>query len=133
MKKRNQKINFLSFLTVAVLLAAMLLTMFSCDNSSSVPEGKKSFVFEVVFADGTIQTYDIITDKTTVGEALLEKELISGEDGAYGLYVKTVCGETHIYEEDGKYWAFYINGEYGMTGVDQTNIEDRAIYGFKAE
>ena len=133
MKKMNNKFSLLSFLTVVVLLAAMLMTMISCDNNTPVSGDANSFTFEVVFADGTSKTYDITSEKATVGEALLDEGLISGEDSQYGLYVMTVCGEYHKYEEDGKYWAFYVNGEYGMTGIDSTNIEDGSVYTFKAE
>ena len=133
MKKMNNKFSLLSFLTVVMLLAAMLMTMISCDNNTPVSNDAKSFKFEVVFADGTSKSYDITSEKATVGEALLDEGLISGEDSQYGLYVMTVCDEYHKYEEDGKYWAFYVNGEYGMTGVDSTNIEDGSTYSFKAE
>ena len=37
------------------------------------------------------------------------------------------------YDTDGAYWAFYINGEYAMTGVDATSIEAGASYTLKAE
>ena len=37
------------------------------------------------------------------------------------------------YETTGTYWAFYINGEYGLTGVDKTDITDGATYTFKVE
>jgi hypothetical protein len=73
------------------------------------------------------------TDKTTVGAALLEVELIAGEDSQYGLYVKTVNGITLDYDKDGKYWAFYIDGEMAMSGVDSTDIAEGATYEFKAE
>ena len=73
------------------------------------------------------------TDKTTVGAALLEVELIAGEDSQYGLYVKTVNGITLDYDKDGKYWAFYIDGEMTMSGVDSTDIAEGATYEFKAE
>ena len=77
---------------------------------------------------------DIVkTDAVTVGEALLENGLIAGEDGDYGLYVKTVCGITADYDVDKTYWAFYINGEYAMSGVDKTDIADGAVYEFKIE
>ena len=84
-------------------------------------------------ADGTTKAYNVLTDKTTVGEALLDAQIIAGEDGQYGLYVKTVDGETLDYDTDGKYWAFYINGEYGMTGVDMTDITEGTAYEFRAE
>ena len=43
--------------------------------------------------------------------------LIAGEDSDYGLYVKTVNGVTVDYDTDGKYWAFYVDGEYAATDV----------------
>ena len=51
----------------------------------------------------------------------------------FSLYVKKVNGITADYDVDQTYWAFYINGEYGMTGVDATDIEAGATYTFKVE
>ena len=83
--------------------------------------------------EGNETKLTIHTDKTTVGEALLELGVIAGEDGQYGLYVKEVIGIEADYDKDGVYWAFYVNGEYAMTGVDQTEIVDGEAYAFKAE
>ena len=96
-------------------------------------EGKTVFAFVVVDGDGKETTFEIHTDKATVGEALLEVKLIEGEEGPYGLYVKTVNGTTLDYDKDGMYWSFYINGEYAMTGVDVTEIKAGETYSFKAE
>lgn len=137
MNKNTKHFRFLSLLLVTVLLAAMVFTMVSCNNDgsdTSTAEGEKvSFSFEVVFADGKTETYDIESTKKTVGEALLEKGMISGEDGQFGLYVKTVCGETHDYDTDATYWSFYVNDEISMTGVDATDIVEGTKYSFKAE
>lgn len=55
-------------------------------------------------------------------------------DGAeIGEGSKTVNGMTADYGKDGVYWAFYIDGEYAMTGVDATNITDGAQYAFRME
>ena len=96
-------------------------------------KGQTVFNFVVVDKDGTETKFEIHTDKPTVGEALLEIKLIEGEDGPYGLYVKTVNGITADYDVDQTYWAFYINGEMAMTGVDATNVEAGATYSFKVE
>lgn len=105
----------------------------SQSKATVLGEGAKVFSFTVTDADGNEKVYEIHTDKTTVGEALLELEIIAGEEGAYGLYVKTVDGITLDYDTDGMYWAFYENGEYAMTGVDSTDITEGAAYAFKAE
>ncbi len=98
-----------------------------------VGEGEIQFVFEIVDADGNVTKMAVNTDKKTVGEALVDNELVEGEDSEYGLYVKTVNGITADYDVDQTYWAFYIDGEYATTGVDQTDIVAGSTYSFKVE
>ena len=119
----------------------------AADESSEVPvaeesqeaqgtvlgEGQTHFMVTVVDKDGMETFFSVNTDKEILGEALLELGLIAGEEGAYGLYVKQVNGITADYDVDQTYWAFYINGEYAMTGVDSTNVEEGATYSFKVE
>ena len=68
-----------------------------------------------------------------MGEALLEQKLIAGEESAYGLYVKTVCGITADYDVDGTYWAFYIDDTYATSGVDTTDVVEGSTYTLKVE
>ena len=105
----------------------------STEDVTVLGEGTTVFSFIVVDGEGEEATFEIHTDKATVGEALLELELIEGEEGAYGLYVKTVNGITADYDVDQTYWGFYINGEMAMTGVDATEVEAGATYSFKVE
>ena len=121
----------------ALCLTAVILT--GCQDAAVPPNVeqeavvKKEFSFMVVDADGNEKAYTVQTEKETVGDALLEKGLIDGEKGAYGLYVKTVDGITLDFDKDGKYWAFYVNDTYAAKGVDATQIEDGVAYAFKAE
>ena len=94
---------------------------------------KTEFTFIVVDKDGKETPFTIATDKTYVGEALIDEGLIEGEEGPYGLYVKTVNGQTLDYDTDGMYWSFYVDGEYGLTGVDMTEIVPGTTDMFKAE
>ena len=87
----------------------------------------------VVDGEGNETVFEIHTDKETVGEVLLDLGLIEGEEGAYGLYVKTVNGITVDYDKDKAYWAFYVNGEYAVSGVDTTAITEGDTYSFKVE
>lgn len=98
-----------------------------------VGEGATAFTFEVVEADGNTTVFTVNTDKKTVGEALLDNALVEGEDSEYGLYVKTVNGITADYDVDQTYWAFYVDGEYAMTGVDTTDVVAGSTYSFKVE
>ena len=106
------------------------------DTSSDdgyIGQGSIEFKFTVTDIDGNETVFNIRTDKDTVGEALEDVDLISGEEGAFGLYVKSVNGIIADYDTDGTYWAFYANGEYSLTGVDQTKVENGASYAFKVE
>lgn len=96
-------------------------------TDTELGEGAKTLVVEVK-ADDRQVTFTIHTDKTTVGEAMQEHGLLEGEVGDYGLYVKKVNGILADYDVDQTYWGFYINGEYAMTGVDSTNIEEGVTY-----
>lgn len=96
-------------------------------------EGQTKFMFTVVDKEGNKSNFEIHTDKKTVGDALLDVNLIVGEKSQYGLYVKTVNGITADYDVDKTYWAFYVNDKYAAAGVDSTTIEEGATYSFKVE
>ena len=146
--KNKRFLSKLSLILCITLIAAMVCTMVSCDNkkdeevttaetsiettmetskSNVLGEGATTFKFTVRNGE-TEEEFEIHTDKTTVGDALIELGLIEGEEGPYGLYVKKVNGIVADFDVDGTYWAFYINGEYAMTGVDATEIEDGCTY-----
>ena len=103
------------------------------EDGATVGEGDKSFVTEVVDADGNTVKFTVQTNEKTVGEALQKLGVIDGEEGDYGLYIKTVNGITADYNKDGVYWAFYVDGEYAMTGADMTDVVDGTVYTFRVE
>lgn len=96
-------------------------------------EGSVTFYFNVTDANKETTYFQINTDKETVGEALVELGLVEGVEGDFGLYVKKVNGIVADYDVDGTYWAFYINGEYAMTGVDSTPVVAGDTYTFSVE
>lgn len=161
MQKKTDLKKLLSVILCIVLIAAMALFTTGCqdietpdtetstadsavadesitedtsdEKATVLGEGKTSFTFIVTGIEGKEDVFTINTDETTVGQALIKLGLIEGEDSTYGLYVKTVNGITVDYDKDGKYWAFYVNGEYASSGVDTTTIEQGAVYSFKVE
>ena len=129
MMKRTSMKKTLSLILCIVLIAAMALVTTGC---SGKPDDMA--VSDVItFSDGDTIGEGKNTELTVVGEALQELGLIDGEEGPYGLYIKTVNGETLDYDKDGKYWAFYIDGEYALEGIDLTEIAEGAAYRLKAE
>ena len=96
-------------------------------------EGASNFGLTIVDKEGVTHLYRVHTNVGMMGEALIEVDLIDGEQGPYGMYIKSVLGQVLDYETDGMYWAFYANGEYALTGVDQTPVEHDGEYMLKAE
>lgn len=131
-----KKFGFKKILSLILIAAIIMITAAGCGKKDTAPTNgaiSKSFTLTVTDKEGVETTFDVTTEKQTVGEALLDEGLIEGDDGEYGLYITKVNGIEAIYEEDGTYWAFYINGEYAMSGVDTTDVEDGAKYGLKVE
>ena len=137
----------LKTLSVISLILLAVIVFVACDSGVSAAgkwqdaayrkdtefgEGAKTVVVKVVVEEQTV-SFTLHTDKTYLGDALLEHELIEGDMGEFGIYVKKVNGILAEYETTGTYWAFYVNGEYAMTGVDKTEIVDGATYSFKVE
>lgn len=90
-------------------------------------EGATSIDVEVK-ADEKAITVTINTDAQNLEEALLENQLVQGEEGAYGLYIKTVNGILADYDVDGAYWAMYKDGEYLTTGANEISITSGEHY-----
>ena len=125
-----------------VLVISTLCTLLACSKTNATPtlwdsatyventtlgNGENTLVVEVKAEEKSV-TFTVYTDEDTVGEALLEHQLIDGENSDYGLYVKVVNGITADYDVDQSYWAFYIDGEYASTGVDSTMITEGSTY-----
>ena len=129
--------------TISVVLSVvLLLCLASCGNKvdkeglwenatylkdTKLGKGEKTLEVEIS-AGGQSVTLTVKTDKTTVGEALLEHDIIAGEESTYGLYVKKVNGITADFDVDQRYWAFYVNGEYATSGVDTATITEGTTY-----
>ena len=143
MMQTTKLARILSLILCMVLFVAMTLSAAGCGEDPSAAgtftdgatlgEGAASFTFIVTDKDAKSVSCTVKTDAATVGDALSALGLIAGENGAYGLYVKTVNGITADYDVDQTYWAFYIGGEYASTGVDSTPVTDGAVYEFKVE
>ena len=144
MKNHSTK-KLLSLVLAFVLTAALALT--GCSGTPAettapvaetlpatvLGEGSKSFDLTIVDKEGVTHLYEIHTDEEFVGFALIAHELIEGEEGPYGMYIKSVLGQVLDYETDGMYWSFYVGSEYALTGVDLTPITEGGSYMLKAE
>ncbi len=146
--KFNSKNKKLSRFLCMVLIVAMALCMGACgrkqsevapedvlilEDGKTYGEGATSFTLKVQDKEGNETTVTIQTDETMVGTALQNLKILSGEMHSYGLHVMTVNGISLDYNKDGMYWAFYINDEMALSGVDLTEIDPDSVYLLKPE
>ena len=145
MKTMNFK-KTLSCILCIVLITAMALCTTGCNDKTpsaygtitvtdgaTIGEGNTQFNLVITDGEGKATNVVVKTNKTTVGDALLELKVIGGDNGDYGLYIKEVNGVVADYDVNKTYWAFYINGEYAMSGVDTTDIVVGDNYALKVE
>lgn len=122
----------------AVLVLVCLLGLTACGNNVSkeglwenatyledttLGEGSTTFKMVVKAGEQSV-TFTVNTNKETVGAALLELNLIEGDNGMY----TKVNGITADYNVDKSYWGFFVNDAYANEGIDTTKIEKDSTY-----
>ncbi len=120
------------------LLIALVLIVATLTTGCSLfgPKGNneiKHFTVTITHKDGMTKSLTCSSNAKMVGDYLLSEGIVKGENGPYGLYIHEVDGERAVYEEDGAFWAFYVDGEQSLTGVDQTVLEDGKNYELRYE
>ena len=132
--------RLLSLALALLMICSMCIFTVSCGETNekmlytedaTLGTGAKTITFNVEHKDGTKIKFTIKTDRSLLSDALLEHNLIEGENGEFGIYVKKVNGITQDYDIDKSYWALYIDGEYALTGAYSTEITDGGEYTFK--
>ena len=128
--KKSTKIT-IAVLAAVVVIAAFVGVYFAFGPKTT--QGAKAITVEVVDNNGQTTTYETRTDAEYLRQALEELDdatdfAIEGEESDYGLYITTVNGITADYNADGAYWSVYVNGEYGMYGVDTQPVTDGDTY-----
>ncbi len=128
-------------ITLVLLALLMILSFVACatvektgvwENATyrkdrEFGEGEITVTVKVEAEEQSV-TFTLHTDEQYLGDALLAHDLIAGEEGPYGLYVKTVNGIVADYDEDQSYWNFTKDGELMMVGVDMAEIADGECY-----
>lgn len=135
-----KKQHILRTVTLLLLVLATIFTFAACadvdktgawetavyDRNTELGEGAKTITVKVV-ADGQELVFTLHTDKENLEDALVEHSLISGTEGAFGLYIKAVNGIIADYDTDKTYWRITKNGEDTL-GAKSTLIADGEQY-----
>jgi len=123
MSKKAKKI--LAVIILLVLVAASVFAYVQLSPKGST--GDKTITVLVIHGDSSQKEFSITTDAESLQDALEPEGLIEGEEGPYGLFIKTVDGET---ADDSKqqWWCITKGGESLMTGISDTMIVDGEQY-----
>ena len=118
------KKKLLGILAIIIAIGALVGVYYAFREKPA--EGLKHVSVEVVLSDGQSEIYETSTSALYLREVLDEidgitySEMING----FGPMVTEVNGETAIYEENGAYWAFFVNGEYCNYGISDQPVND---------
>lgn len=121
-------------LTVGALLVlvaggttAVLLTQ--ADDKKPAPSATQQADNQAPAATNTI-AYDGVEGKTAL-ELLKAKATVVTKDSDYGPYVDSINGVAG--GSEGKYWAFYVNGQMAPVGADayKTKTGDKIEWKFE--
>ncbi len=130
MKPRTAWILFITFVAAAMLGVYL-------NHRPKPMKGSKAITIEVLGKDEEKpKTYSGKTDAEYLSEAMDDFSAVGftyeASEGDWGLFVTTVDGVVAD-SEDSAYWAIYVNGEYGMYGVDQQPVTDGDTFRFAYE
>lgn len=121
-KKSNKKV-ILAVAILAVVFVAMAAVFFILRPKTA--EGSKAITIEVVNSARESKVYEVKTDAEYLRQAMEETKGLefSGTESEYGLTLETVNGEKTDFN-NGSYWGIFVNGEYGMYGIDTQPVYD---------
>lgn len=127
MKKEQKNIKRSIFAIAALLIVIATLFGVYQFTRGSVTQGAKSITVDVIHKDGSQKTFNYHTDREYLGEVLTDEELVSGDIGAYGMFITTVDGETAD-DTNQEWWCITKGNEQLNTSADQTPIADGDNY-----
>ena len=122
---KNKKM-VLAVVALVVVIGLMMGVYFA--TRPETMEGAKGYTVAVIHSDGQQKEFQLRTDAEYLGEALLEAELIAGEDGPYGLTVITVDGEDAVWDTDNAYWCIWIGEEMATVGISDIPVYDGSVF-----
>ncbi len=123
--KNNKK---LILAIVALVLVVGLMAFAWLNFGEKAVAGEKDITIEVINSKGESTVYELNTNAEYL-EGAMEEAKAQGFDyvaieGPYGLEVQSICGESGVYELDGAYWGFNVNGDYCNYGISQQPVND---------
>ena len=132
----NNRKNWL-YVTGGVLLALMLGLVYFL-NKPKPAAGAKHVTVTVKEEDGRETSYEADTNAEYLVQVLDELTkstdfVYETVDSDYGPYITSINNVVADYNVNQKYWAIYVNGEYGSYGIGEQPVTDGDVYTFTVE
>lgn len=118
--KKKGLIVALSIVLVVIIAAFAALIIKEKDN---VQTGEKTISVTIVNKDKTQELFKISTDAENLGDALLERNLVTEAEHKTGYYT-VINGIRADYTLDKAWWCFTQNGEMTTVGANDLPIKD---------
>ena len=122
----NDKKNTFGILILCIATIICIAFGFYAKDTLKTLATPKTVYVSVINGDDC-NVFSLTTTGDTLRDALDEISLVDGEDGAYGLFIKTVNGYT-VNEENEEWWCITKSGEAVFEGVDSIKISDGDKY-----
>ena len=116
----KKKKIILSLVVLAVVAAALAGVYFL--TKPQTHQGAKHITVDLVGKESS-RTVQIDTDEEMLGAALVNEQLVEGDQGEFGLFITTVDGYTADADAQ-EWWCLTKGGEYVNTSADSTPIAD---------
>lgn len=124
--KQNNTKKIVIALAALLVATAALFGVYRFTRGA-VSQGSKSITVDVIHKDGSLKTFAYDTDREYLGEVLTDEQLAEGGEGAFGMFITAVDGETAD-SANQEWWCITKDGESLNTGADQTPIADGDKY-----
>ena len=118
--KKKGLIIALALVLVVIIAAFATLIIKQKDN---VEYGEKVISVTIVNADKTQKLFKISTDAENLGDALLQRNLVTEEEHKTGFYTY-INGVRADYTLDGAWWCITKDGEETSFGANKLPIAD---------
>lgn len=125
MQKNMSKKTLIIALAALILVVAAFIGVWAATRPET-QQGDKTITVTVVNKESE-KDFEINTDAEMLRGALDQVNLVQGEEGEFGLYIKTVDGYTAD-ESAQEWWCITKGGEDVYTGVESTPIADGEQY-----
>lgn len=126
-KQRRALPIVMGIVAVAVVAIFATLLVVRSRQTPAIHVGEKNVSVAIISQqDGYDQQYSFDTELETLGDLLIENDLVTAEESAYGRFITAAGGIPG--GADDRYWMIYVDDKAAETGMDDIALEDGAAY-----